>query len=353
MKIVLTGGGTAGHITPNLAIADELDRYFTELHYIGGDGLESELVPRRIPLYHTISAVKLSRSKPLSNVKIPLALYKSIKESKELLTEISPDVVFSKGGYVALPVCLAAKSLGIPVVTHESDYSLGLANKLIGKVASLLLTSFPETDASGVNCRTICTGCPIRREIFNGNGGRAISRYKIKTDKPVLLVIGGSVGSKAINDAVVSAYNELTKSYSVVHISGKSSTSLPDAEHYKQIAYADDIADLFDLADIVVTRAGATALAELTALNKKILAIPLPKGSSRGDQVQNADSYRKKGMLDVLLQENLTKKSLVEAIDRTYQKPFRTDNSTENASSVVVNEILSVAKKRRDNNVEE
>lgn len=339
-KIVLTGGGTGGHIIPNLALVPCLKKYFDQIHYIGSNGIEKELVAKENLFFHATDAIKLDRSHFMKNFKIPFVLMKSIREAKIILQKIQPSVIFSKGGYVSLPTCFAAKQLNIPIVIHESDMSLGLANRVVARFASLVITSFEETKEGEY------IGNPVREEIFSGSKERAIKNYNIKNDKPVILIVGGSSGSTAINEVVYQSLPKLTQKYNVIHISGKLGDFNKKHSGYTQIEYAYDINDLYALADIVVSRAGANALSELAALGKRTLAIPLPKGSSRGDQIENALSYKKKGFLAILEQSNLNAETLIEHINSLYILPMPVIKNKENVNQRIVNRILEVIKSK-------
>lgn len=320
--IILTGGGTAGHIMPNLALLPELRKHFDKIIYLGAKGgLEEKIVPEyNIPL-HLIDAVKFDREHIFSNFKIPLKLKKATNDAVKLLENIKPNVIFSKGGYVGLPICFAAKKLNIPYVIHESDFSMGLANKLVAKNAKKVLISFEETYKKG-----ILVGTPIREEIFNGN--KNIYKQKLNLlNKKTILIFGGSLGAKSINEFIYKNLDCLCEKYNVLHISGKSGNLEIKHKNYFQFNFVNDIQNLFALADVIVTRGGASSLAEITALNKKAVVIPLPKGASRGDQIQNAQSYQKKGKVEVILQENL---------------------QLENFSSVIENLLLKTTSKEKE-----
>jgi UDP-N-acetylglucosamine--N-acetylmuramyl-(pentapeptide) pyrophosphoryl-undecaprenol N-acetylglucosamine transferase len=311
--IALTGGGTAGHVMPNIALIPELKKHFDKIIYIGGNGIETEIAPKFGLEFFKTDVIKFSRAKPLSNLKIPLILSKAKKEAKEILIKNHVKAVFSKGGYASLPACLAAKSLGIPVVTHESDFSLGLANKVIAKFAAATLTSFPETEGG------VCVGNPVREELFLGSAPRAKAKYSL-SNKPVLLVFGGSLGAKSVNEAVYKAAEELTKTYDVIHIAGKTGEPLK-LKGYTQLEYAYDMNDLYAAASVLVIRGGANSLCEAATLGKHSVCIPLPKGNSRGDQVQNALSFEKRGLTQVLFQQDLSPKTLIDAVNTAYKKP--------------------------------
>ncbi|HHT83629.1 MAG: undecaprenyldiphospho-muramoylpentapeptide beta-N-acetylglucosaminyltransferase [Christensenellales bacterium] len=337
--IVLTGGGTGGHIIPNLALIPYLKKHFDQIHYIGSDGPEKDIVPDYGIIFHQTDAVKLDRIRLMNNFKIPFVLIKSIKQARRLLKQIKPSAVFSKGGYVSLPTCFAARLEQIPVVAHESDMSLGLANKIVSKFAQAVITSFEETKKGEY------IGNPIRNEIFQGKKEKALQKYKIKSDKPIVLIFGGSSGSAAINDVVYQSLPMLTQRYSIVHIAGKRGAFDIKRPYYTQMEYAKDIYDLYAAAEVVVSRAGANTLSELAALNKKMLVIPLPKTSSRGDQIENALSYQKKGLAVMLEQKNLNPKTLIENIDKLYSSPppaIKTEK--DNVNERIVKRILQAAK---------
>lgn len=334
-SIALTGGGTAGHIMPNIALLPELYKYFDKVIYIGGDGMERGLAPKYGVKFYETPVVKLNRRNILENAKIPFMLYKGIREAKSILMSEHINVVFGKGGYAALPACFAAKSLKIPVVTHESDYILGVANKLISGFAAATLTSFPETKGGTY------TGNPVREEILKGNATRAVQKYNLKA-RPTLLVFGGSLGAEAINKALDGCIERLAKEYNVIHIAGKGfSETKINIAGYTRLSFADDIADLYAAADAVVMRGGANSLAEAAALGKRTLCIPLPKGASRGDQQDNARSYQKAGAIKILPQDGLTSDTLFSSIALLLAEPEPAP-VYKNANAVIVKEILKV-----------
>ncbi|MDD3946503.1 MAG: UDP-N-acetylglucosamine--N-acetylmuramyl-(pentapeptide) pyrophosphoryl-undecaprenol N-acetylglucosamine transferase [Clostridia bacterium] len=333
-SIALTGGGTAGHIMPNLALLPELCKYFEKIIYIGGDGMERDLVPKYGIKFFSTSVVKLNRSNLLQNAKIPFVLNKGIKEAKNILQSAHIDVVFSKGGYAALPACFAAKSLKIPVVTHESDYTMGMANKLISMFAASTLTGFAETKGGTF------VGNPLREEILKGNAAHAVEKYKLPP-RPTVLVFGGSLGAEAINHALEGCLSALLKEYNIVHITGKNAKKGDSGQGYTRLEFANDIADLYAVADLVVIRGGANSLAEAAALGKRTLCIPLPKGASRGDQQDNAKSYQKKGLLEILEQNKLTPDSLYLSIQKLIVLPEPAP-VYRNTNAVIVKEILKV-----------
>ncbi len=321
-KIVLTGGGTGGHVIPALALLPELKKSFSSIAYIGGDGIEKRLAMDAGLNYFEIKTVGFNRSHLLKNFKLPYVLCKSVSRAKSYLKDICPDVVFSKGGYIGLPVVIAAKQLKIPVVAHESDLSLGLANKISYAFGAQIITSFQKTAVENKNF--LWLGFPVREALFNGNKNLAKKSLNLTNSRPTLLVIGGSTGSAAINNSLLEALPTLLKTYNVVHITGKNKAIDYKAENYCQLEYAENIGDLLALADVVVSRAGAGAISELGALKKSAVLIPLPKGNSRGDQVENAEFAKDYGAI-VLKQKNLSSQSLIDAIntaEKTQMRPF-------------------------------
>lgn len=314
--IVLTGGGTAGHVTPSLALIPELKKRFDKIIYVGSRrGIEKELAKKEgLPFYYVPTA-KLERKFTLKNALIPAKLLFAISESKKLLKSLRPSVVFSKGGYVALPVVIAAKKLGIPVVSHESDMTVGLANKIGAKYSKLFLTSF---DCTKTDCKkTVFTGSPIRENLFTRYDRRQLlKKYGFSGRKKLLLIFGGSSGSQSINEITKKCLYKLINRYDVIHICGKGKGENEREKGYLQLPFCEDIGELFFLADLVVSRAGANSLFELTALKKPTLAIPLPKGNSRGDQIDNADYFKKRKMIEVLLEEDMSEKSFLQAVSK-------------------------------------
>lgn len=303
-KILLTGGGTAGHITPNIALLPYLRNF--DIHYAGApDSMEKQLISGYpFVTFHEISCVKLVRGFSPKNVAIPFKLLKGINQSKKLLKELEPTVIFSKGGFASLPVMLAAGKK-FPLILHESDFSMGLANKMGSKNCKYICTSFLSLSEQFDN--GIYTGTPLRQEIYYGNKSIALLQSGLcENGKPNLLIMGGSQGAEAINQAIFSAVNELTAYFNVVHIVGKKNEHKLSHSSYCQIAYCTNISDYFKWADFAVSRGGANAIAELVALKKPSLIIPLPKGNSRGDQEDNAKYYKDLGCINVLAQEKLT-----------------------------------------------
>lgn len=322
-KIVLTGGGTAGHVTPNIALMPRLKELGYEIYYIGSyDGIEKKLIEEMNIPYYGISSGKLRRYFDWKNFTDPFRVLKGFGEAKKLLKKIKPDVVFSKGGFVTVPVVQAAKKCHIPTIIHESDMTPGLANKLAIPAASKVCCNFPETVKYLPEGKAVLSGSPIRQELLSGNPLAALNFCNFTSSKPVLMVIGGSLGSVAVNNAVRSILPELLKTFQVIHLCGKGNVdeSLAHTEGYVQYEYIkQELADLFALSDVVVSRAGANAICELLALRKPNLLIPLPASASRGDQLLNAASFQQQGFSKVLEEEKITPPLLLSSILELYE----------------------------------
>ena len=298
-KIVLTGGGTAGHVTPNIALLPHLKDKGYEISYIGSyEGIEKRLIADYEIPYYGISTGKLRRYFDPKNFTDPFRVIKGFAEAKKILKEIKPDVVFSKGGFVSVPVVRAAAALKIPCIIHESDMTPGLANKLCIPVAKKVCCNFPETLAHLPEEKAVLTGSPIREELAKGNKLAAYEVCGFTSNKPVIMVIGGSLGSVAINKVVREALPSLLQDFQVVHICGKEKIDnlLLTTKGYHQFEYLKaELKDIFAMADVVISRAGANAICEILALKKPNLLMPLPAGSSRGDLILNAASFETQG----------------------------------------------------------
>ena len=333
--IVLTGGGTAGHVTPNIALIPRLKELGYEISYIGSyDGIEKKLIEEMNIPYYGISSGKLRRYFDLKNFSDPFRVLKGFSQARKILKELKPDVVFSKGGFVTVPVVIAAKRLKIPALIHESDMTPGLANKLCLSSASKICCNFPETLKSLPEGKAVLTGSPIRQELLSGNKIAAMDMCHFTSDKPVILVIGGSLGAVAVNNAVREALPELLKDFQIIHLCGKGKMdeSLKDVEGYCQFEYIkNELRNLFALADIVISRAGANAICELLALHKPNLLIPLSANASRGDQILNARSFERQGFSLVLEEEQLTKETLLNAVKTLYENRTTFINSMKNS----------------------
>ncbi|MDR2091208.1 MAG: undecaprenyldiphospho-muramoylpentapeptide beta-N-acetylglucosaminyltransferase [Clostridiales bacterium] len=330
MTIVLTGGGTAGHIMPNIALLPYLKKYFDKVYYIGGGGMEKAIAEKYgVPFYET-SVVKLDRGNPAKNLKIPFVLPKAVAEAERILKKLRPDIVYSRGGYASLPAVLAACLLRVPVAAHEADMSLGAANKLCAPFCKKVFLSFQSGKPKGK--KFVCTGAPVRDEIFKYAKNEAKKLLGIPPSMRVLLIVGGSSGARAVNECVYSCLDRLTDSAFVLHITGGTGDKSIRRKNYKSTEYTDDIGLYFAAADAVVSRAGANTAAELFALGKKTLFIPLPKTASRGDQIKNAEYYEKKGAA-ILRQENMNADTLTKAVNALLSKSEK-ENKTAYAAKI-------------------
>jgi UDP-N-acetylglucosamine--N-acetylmuramyl-(pentapeptide) pyrophosphoryl-undecaprenol N-acetylglucosamine transferase len=325
-KIVLTGGGSAGHVMPNLAIVPGLRKQQWEIAYIGSHtGIEKELLERTDIPYYAIATGKFRRYFSLQNFTDPFRVIQGLFEAVALLKQIQPDLVFSKGGFVSVPVTIAAWLNHIPVVLHESDLTPGLANKLALPFATTICATFPESLEHLPPAKRVLTGNPIRNELLEGSAEKGLACCGFTPEKPVLAVMGGSLGSVFLNKTVREILPELLQSYQVIHICGKGNLAAGlDSPGYRQFEFiGPELPDVLAAADLCVSRAGANFIFELLALKKPTLLIPLSKAASRGDQILNAASFEKQGFSMVLTEEELTRELLFEKIDRLYRERER------------------------------
>jgi len=322
-RIILTGGGTAGHVTPNIALIPELQKRGYEIHYVGSkDGIEKKLMEEFDIPYYGISSGKLRRYFDVKNFTDPARILKGYAEAGKIIKKVKPHVIFSKGGFVTVPVVFAAKHKKVPCVLHESDISPGLANRLCIPSAAAVCANFPETLSHLPEEKSHFTGSPIRKELFSGNRLKGLDFCGFSTQKPVILVIGGSLGSVRVNEAVREILPQLLEKYQIIHLCGKDKVdeSLKGTEGYVQFEYIQkELCDLLDAADIVISRAGANAICELLALHKPNILIPLSLEASRGDQILNANSFEKQGFSYVIKEEDLTSARLSEAIANVFE----------------------------------
>ncbi|MGN1020892.1 MAG: undecaprenyldiphospho-muramoylpentapeptide beta-N-acetylglucosaminyltransferase [Aristaeellaceae bacterium] len=321
-KIVLTGGGTLGHVTPHLSLIPHLKEAGYEIHYIGTEkGMEAEKI-RSVPgvTYHAVQSGKLRRYFSWQNFIDPFKVIAGAFQSALLMGKIKPDVVFSKGGFVAVPVVFGAWLHRVPVVCHESDLTPGLANRLCAPFARRIATTFPEC-AQALGPKAEMTGTPLRPELFRGSRARGLTHLGFDGSRPILLMMGGSSGAQAVNKALREALPRLTDRFDVAHICGKGNLdeALQGVAGYRQLEFLDaELPDALACADLVLSRAGSNALCEFQALCKPMLLVPYPKGASRGDQILNAQSLQRRGLAHVLLQEDMTADTLVKALDDTW-----------------------------------
>ena len=346
-KIVLTGGGTAGHVTPNLALIPSLQELGYEIHYIGSyQGIEKKLIENAGIPYHGISSGKLRRYFDVKNFSDPFRVLKGYGEALKILKTYKPDIVFSKGGFVAVPVVLAAKHFKIPTIIHESDMTPGLANKICIPSAAKVCCNFPETLNYLPKEKAVLTGSPIRKELLEGDRLSGLQYTGLSANRPVILVIGGSLGSVTVNNAVRKILPKLLPQYQIIHICGKGNLdqSLINTPGYIQYEYVDaPLKHLFAAADLIISRAGANSICEILALRKPNILIPLSAAASRGDQILNARSFEKQGFSTVLEEENLTEDSLYQAISSTDQKRAKFISAMEQSTlSNAVDSIIAL-----------
>lgn len=352
-KIVLTGGGTAGHVTPNIALIPYLKKEGYEIYYIGSKGgMEEELIKKCGIPYYGISSGKLRRYFDKKNFSDVFKVIKGIFQAKHIIHKIKPDVVFSKGGFVAVPVVIGAHMNKVSVVCHESDITPGLANKLAMPFAKAVCTTFPEAVKHIKDNKGIYTGTPIRDMLFKGNKEKGLKLCDFSGNKPVMLVMGGSQGSVKVNNSIRELLNKLLPKYDIVHICGKGNLdeSFKDRTGYKQFEYiSDELPHIFAMSDFVVSRAGSNAICEFLALHKPMLLIPLGKNASRGDQILNAQSFKKQGFAEVIDEEKMTKGSLYDAINKIYDNREtyieNMKNSKASEGNKAVMEIIKAATK--------
>lgn len=320
-SIILTGGGTAGHVSLNQAIIPELIAQGYDVHYIGShDGIEKELIGDAFPQvpYHEISSGKLRRYFSLKNFTDPFRVVLGIGQALSIIRKVKPKIIFSKGGFVSVPVVIAAKLSNVPVVVHESDVTPGLANKIALPFASHIFTVFKETMQHLPSDKATCTGSIIRQQLFQGDKERGLKLCGFEENKKVLLVMGGSLGSVVLNDALRENLKRLLPMFNIVHLCGKGNVdeSLQHVEGYRQFEYVtDELSDILFLSDFVVSRAGSNSIFEFLALHKPMLLIPLSAAKSRGDQILNANLFKKQGFAHVLEEEALTKDSFMASIE--------------------------------------
>lgn len=322
-RIVLTGGGTAGHVTPNIALLPRLKESGYDVHYIGSyDGIEKKLIEELGIPYYGIASGKLRRYFDIKNFTDPFRVIHGYGQAKKLIKSLQPDVVFSKGGFVSVPVVKAAAKYKVPTIIHESDMTPGLANRLSIPSAWKVCCNFPETLNHLPSEKAVLTGSPIRKELLSGDKARAAQFTGLSLHKPVILIIGGSLGAASVNEAVRRNLTQLLQKYQIIHLCGKGKLeeSLKKLDGYVQYEYIKkELADLFALADIVISRAGANAICELLALRKPNLLIPLSAKASRGDQILNAKSFEKQGFSKVLDEDTMTDADFLAAVEEVYE----------------------------------
>jgi len=323
-KIVLTGGGTAGHVTPNIALIELLKTEGWHIDYVGSEeGVEKAMINAIDVPYHAVSSGKLRRYFSWKTFLAPFNILFGIWQAYRILHKLNPDVVFSKGGFVAFPVVVGAWLNHIPVVAHESDMSPGLANRLSFPFVNKTCVTFAKAKEHFKRQeKVVVTGTPIRQELFNGNKANGLALCGFDNKKPCVLIVGGSLGAQAVNVCVRQALDKLCEHFQVIHLCGKGKVdpSLVGKAGYCQFEYANkELADFFAASEIVISRAGANALYEILALNKPHVLIPLSQQNvSRGDQVQNARYFQELGISTVVSGETLTPETLLSAVNEVH-----------------------------------
>ncbi|QKY68471.1 undecaprenyldiphospho-muramoylpentapeptide beta-N-acetylglucosaminyltransferase [Lentibacillus sp. CBA3610] len=348
-RILFTGGGTAGHVIVNLALIPVFQQEGWEIDYIGSkNGIERKLIESIDGVtYHPISTGKLRRYISKENVKDPFKVLKGTMQTWRIIGKRKPAVVFSKGGFVSVPVVMAAKLRGVPAVIHESDFTPGLANRLSIPFAKKVLATFPETIDYLPEKKAEYVGAVIRDELFKGNKEKGLEMCGFTKEKPVLLIMGGSGGSEKINQTVRESLEALLSEFQIVHICGQGKTD-PSVEQkgYTQFEYVnEELKDLFASADFVLSRAGANAIFEFLALQKPMLLIPLSKSASRGDQILNANSFKEKNYARVMEEEAVTAESLAEELyNLKKQAPVMIDHMKNYQSEKARDRVIEIIK---------
>ncbi|SMF84025.1 UDP-N-acetylglucosamine-N-acetylmuramylpentapeptide N-acetylglucosamine transferase [Paenibacillus uliginis N3/975] len=354
-KIIFTGGGSAGHVTVNLALIPKFIEAGWSTGYIGSNnGIERELVtPISSVSYYSISTGKLRRYLDFQNIKDPFKVVRGVFQAYQIIKSQKPDIVFSKGGFVSVPVVIGAWLNKIPVIIHESDLTPGLANKLAIPFASVICTTFPETANSLGKNKCHYVGPVLREKLKQGNAerGRIFTRFT-KRGKPTILIMGGSLGARRINQVVRDSLSKLTEHFQIVHLCGKGQldSSLTNSD-YRQYEYInEELPDILAMCDFVISRAGSNSIFEFLYFKKPMILIPLTKEQSRGDQLLNAASFERNGYCKVLYEEHLSTETLLEYIEEISQnKELFIRNMSQfeskDALSIVYNLIMNTAKK--------
>lgn len=349
---MFTGGGSAGHVTPNLALIPKLQQRSWNVHYIGSkDGIEKGIIEGAGIPYTGISSGKLRRYFDLKNFKDPFKVMMGVMEAYALIRKHKPDVVFSKGGFVSVPVVIGAWLNKVPVFLHESDITPGLANKIALRFATKIFVTFEEAKAHLPKEKVIYTGSPIREDLLKGQREKGLALLGFTARKPIIIVMGGSLGAKRINEAVRAALPDLLQHYQVVHLCGKGNKdeSLEGTEGYQQFEYiSSELPDVLAAADLVISRAGSNSIFEFLTLKKPMILIPLSKAASRGDQILNAQAFEKMGYCHVLYEENLEKDTLLESVQHIQKNRLRyKENMLRYSAENSLEEIIGYLEKAR------
>ncbi|WP_373898268.1 undecaprenyldiphospho-muramoylpentapeptide beta-N-acetylglucosaminyltransferase [Haloimpatiens sp. FM7315] len=354
MKIIMTGGGSAGHVTPNLALVPKLKELGYEIEYIGSEnGIERSIIEKEGIKYYPISTGKLRRYVNIKNLSDPFKVLKGIYDAAKIIKREKPNVIFSKGGFVSVPVVIGAYFNKIPVVAHESDMTPGLANKISLPYCTKICVTFPETLKHIKNGKGVLSGTPIRKELFEGSKIKALRICEFEGEKEILLAIGGSLGSKFINDLIRNNLDKLLYKYDILHVCGKNNLddSLVNRKGYKQYEYvSEELKHFINASDIVVSRAGANVIFELLALNKPNILIPLSAKVSRGDQILNANSFKERNFSIVLEEEKTNNEIFMDSLrklDSEKSKYIKTmkESGFKNGADIIVDTINKCSKR--------
>ncbi|HDC9253222.1 TPA: undecaprenyldiphospho-muramoylpentapeptide beta-N-acetylglucosaminyltransferase [Staphylococcus aureus] len=344
-KIAFTGGGTVGHVSVNLSLIPTALSQGYEALYIGSkNGIEREMIESQLPeiKYYPISSGKLRRYISLENAKDVFKVLKGILDARKVLKKEKPDLLFSKGGFVSVPVVIAAKSLNIPTIIHESDLTPGLANKIALKFAKKIYTTFEETLNYLPKEKADFIGATIREDLKNGNAHNGYQLTGFNENKKVLLVMGGSLGSKKLNSIIRGNLDALLQQYQVIHLTGK---GLKDDQVKKSgyIQYEfvkEDLTDLLAITDTVISRAGSNAIYEFLTLRIPMLLVPLGLDQSRGDQIDNANHFADKGYAKAIDEEQLTAQILLQELNEMEQERTRIINNMKSYEQSYTKEAL-------------
>lgn len=348
-RILFTGGGTAGHVIVNLALIPVFQEEGWEIDYIGSKiGIERKLIEQLDNVtYYPISTGKLRRYISKENIKDPFKVLKGTMQAWRIIGKRKPSIIFSKGGFVSVPVIMAAKLRRVPAVIHESDYTPGLANKVAIPFAKKVLATFPETMQYLPEKKAEYVGAVIRDELFQGSRETGLALCGFTKGKPVLLIMGGSGGSEKINQTVRSSLDELLPVFQIAHICGNGKIDQTiNRDGYEQFEYVnEELKDIFAATDFVLSRAGSNAIYEFLALKKPMLLIPLSRQASRGDQIINAKSFTEKKYARVMEEEKVTVGSLVqELLLLKEQAPIMIDHMKKYQSEKAKDRVIEIIK---------
>ncbi len=347
MTIVFTGGGTVGHVSVNLALITHFVSKGWDVHYIGNkNGLEYKMVENIDKLtFHSISTGKLRRYFDLKNFTDPFRVLKGIVQSKKIINKIKPDIFFSKGGFVSFPVVVAAKLGKVKVILHESDLTPGLANKMLLPFCDSILSTFKDTEKYIHGNKVSFIGAIVRENITVGNKTKGQNICGFKNKRPILLIMGGSLGAQSINAAIRNNLNQLLRFFNIIHICGMNNVDVKsNFEGYKQYEFVkDELPDILAACDMVISRAGSNAIFEFLQLEKPMLLIPLPKTKSRGDQFYNAEYFKSKGYCDILYEDRLDSDDFINKVLDIYSKSHEYEDHMKNQTEIgSIKDIISV-----------